>query len=318
MSILSTYWPVSSFIVALKYASLTPFIANIAGMPQYEQTISFLVHLTRDFTPSTSKTLSLLVIHAILNRVQGQRKLELGLSIISALTNTGLTALEGSEGKSVTSVGIFDLNSKYGLITFQGSEKIDFHRVVSKPEHQSTYAKLYATILLLLPTITHSTASAEPIDWFSQSNSNEANYIYFTRMLYTLLNSISNIFTHSLRALFLTLRESSLLLLASIWADRSATSVIRASALKHAQAFIRALISEKGRIDRDLQLIFPILLASSWETDQEIRKEACVCISLMASAKNDGKAPEVYGLKCLPKSIIGRCFLIRTERDTDG
>jgi len=79
------------------------------------------------------------------------------------------------------------------------------------------------------------------------------------------------------------------------------------SALKHAQAFISALMNEDGGIERDLQIIFPLLLGALWETQDEIRREAAMSVRLISGAKSSVKAPEVYGLKNLPGSVTSEC-----------
>ena len=64
-------------------------------------------------------------------------------------------------------------------------------------------------------------------------------------------------------------------------------------------------MNESDGIERDLQIIFPLLLGGLWEADDEIRREVAVCIRLIAGAKPNGRAPEIYGLKVLTAGITG-------------
>lgn len=95
------------------------------------------------------------------------------------------------------------------------------------------------------------------------------------------------------------------MLLSSIWTDRRASASIRLVALSHAHAFIKALMNESDGIERDLQIIFPLLLGGLWEAEEAIRREVAVCVRLIAGAKPNGKAPEIYGLKILPADVTG-------------
>jgi hypothetical protein len=88
-------------------------------------------------------------------------------------------------------------------------------------------------------------------------------------------------------------------------------------ALRHAHAFIKALMNESDGIERDLQIIFPLLLGGLWEAEEPIRREVAVCVRLIAGAKHDGKAPEIYGLKVLPPGVTGTTFCLINLRVTE-
>jgi hypothetical protein len=81
-------------------------------------------------------------------------------------------------------------------------------------------------------------------------------------------------------------------------------------ALRHAHAFIKALINESNGIEQDLQIVFPLLFGGLWEAEEAIRKEVAVCVRLITGAKPKGKAPEIYGLKILPSSVTGMTFFV--------
>jgi len=102
------------------------------------------------------------------------------------------------------------------------------------------------------------------------------------------------------------LQDDTLLLLASIWSDTSVLKGVRTAALKHAEAFIRALLNPQAEtISKDLQVMFPFFLGAVYDADQNIRHTAIGCISLIASVKREKgvKAPEVYALKSVPEGI---------------
>lgn len=133
----------------------------------------------------------------------------------------------------------------------------------------------------------------------------------FSRDLYVLLNRSSvapNLCTLALRGLFLSLQDKTLLLLTSIWSDFSVIPGVRTAALKHAQAFIRALLDpHAGTISKDLQVIFPFLVAAVYDSHQGVRDAAVVCIQLLAGVKREkgSKAPDVYGFNSLPEEVSG-------------
>jgi hypothetical protein len=90
-------------------------------------------------------------------------------------------------------------------------------------------------------------------------------------------------------------------------------------ALRHTEAFIRALINkEANTISQDLQIIFPIFLTLLYDPpDNSTLKAAVTCVNYLASVKpdKDGKAPPVYGAQSLAKGIIGTCLWKHYIRD---
>lgn len=95
-----------------------------------------------------------------------------------------------------------------------------------------------------------------------------------------------------LRSLFMQLGEETLLFLASVWTQRSASLAIRTAALKHAGAFVAA---HKGQTDgTDFQLVLPSLLIAFSDTEKKIR-EAGISVVKAISAVNTG-SENVYAL----------------------
>jgi U3 small nucleolar RNA-associated protein 10 len=83
---------------------------------------------------------------------------------------------------------------------------------------------------------------------------------------------------------------------------------VRTAALKHAEAFIRALLSSQAEtISKDLQVVLPFFVGAVYDANQNIRHAAVTCISLIASVRREegAKAPEVYALKSLPEETSG-------------
>lgn len=115
--------------------------------------------------------------------------------------------------------------------------------------------------------------------------------------------------TRVLRGLFVALQDDSLLLLATIWSDSSLPNNLRTVALRHTEAFIRALINEEAKsISQDLQTIFPIFLTILYDPpDSGTLKAAIACINHLAAVNPDkaGQAPPLYGARSLAKGIIG-------------
>jgi len=88
---------------------------------------------------------------------------------------------------------------------------------------------------------------------------------------------------------------------------------VRIAALKHAEAFIRALLSPQAEtISKDLQVVLPFFLMAVYDGSQDVRYAAATCISLLASVKQEKstKGPEIYALKTLPESISSMIFSV--------
>ncbi|KIM29205.1 hypothetical protein M408DRAFT_120332 [Serendipita vermifera MAFF 305830] len=264
---------------------------NLITLSRYEAYIEFLLTQATEYPASTSAALALLVLYNVLNSINGSRKLELGIRLTQLVTSAGLGALQSVETKSINEGDM---------------KRIDFSRIVSKPEHLSTHGRLYAAILLLLPVLSRVSSR---MNWFPASGYTEGQSVIFSRALYILLNrsaAAPNLCTLVLRGLFLSLQDDTLLLLASIWSDISVLPGVRVAALKHAQAFIRALLDPSAEsISKDLQIVFPFLVGVIYDANQGIRDAAVVCIQLIAGVRREKgtNVPEVYALKSIPEEI---------------
>ncbi|PVG00071.1 hypothetical protein CPB86DRAFT_701979 [Serendipita vermifera] len=298
--------------------------SNAMKSPSYEDIIEFLLQRAEINSRSSTRLLALILLHSLLDAVNGKRKFELGIRLIHLLSND--------------TTGMLCFNQR-SLIDEMDSQRIDYVKVVTKSEHQSTFFRCACAIVLLIsiaprpsatPVVWVPSTSQEAIDYYISNlkkddspavttwdSINPANQsVQLFRTLYVLLNNgrtAQLLSTAAMRNLFVTIQNGIFLFLASIWLDGSLETGIRLASLKHGEAFIRAsLIPEQNTPKYDLQIIFPFLLAALDDQNQTVRQAASSCIKHLAIIRyeNGAQPPQIYALEDLPVHISGNMKLL--------
>lgn len=196
--------------------------------------------------------------------------------------------------------------------------------VVLKPNSPGTTHRLQTSLLSLLPVI--KAPVNVKLDWMShitpvspfclqvlvlsdmrfhvgkaEKDMRGVRFVQIARKVYALANSSSSLHlvsTNLLRALFVNLRDETLLFLAGIWSNPNPNDVekgwegIRLAALHHGTAFLRAQSLDTSR---DFQVILPSLLVALQSEDRRVRSAAITCVRSLASTASVAKRSIIYG-----------------------
>ncbi|KAG1720632.1 hypothetical protein EDB19DRAFT_1775930 [Suillus lakei] len=171
-------------------------------------------------------------------------------------------------------------------------------KVATKPGGRITVMLLQASILALIPAV--QLVDARTPAWITTPSlkSMEDRYIALMQNLYAVAvasgsSTPSQLSTHLIQALFLNLRDASLLFLLGVLLARSpALERVRTRALLHALAFLRGHNSDNAI---DFQTVLPSFIAVLMDarTDKQGRTLVFECISVLASTS---ERKHVYGL----------------------
>jgi hypothetical protein len=71
---------------------------NIAHSDAYMHILAYILKQAKGSTPSSSKTLALLLVYTLLTTLEGPKRLTLGITVVDMFTEMGLM-LESAEGK---------------------------------------------------------------------------------------------------------------------------------------------------------------------------------------------------------------------------
>ncbi|KAG8912993.1 snoRNA-binding rRNA-processing protein utp10, partial [Tulasnella sp. 417] len=252
----------------------------------------FLAKLTDD--DPYLRSFAFLVVRAFLERASGDLQLEFACRVVESL---GLTDLEGFSSvlKDARSLGEF---IQYESISGP---------IVSKASSSSTLRRLQASVIALLPGI--SRPSSVQVEWLKHDSKGKPEvhpYVKLTRAVYALANSCSSLHslpTNLLRALFLGLKDETLLFLAGVWTeDLSITSSsrehLRRIALSHAAAFIQAQASSEGSDFVDFQVIIPALLVALGLHDKASRQSAVECLKHLMEMQREQRT-SLYAIESI-------------------
>lgn len=185
-----------------------------------------------------------------------------------------------------------------------------------KPGGKTTLNRLKVAVLTLIPTISRPTNSR--IDWLNQASQPDEDTRgtqYFTLMatVYALTNSASTLpllSAYLLRALFISLKDDTLLFLAGIWSSASnelsteMQTQIQLAALSHASAFLISHEGAQGSVD--FQTVLPAVLAMLESTSQLVRAAAIQCVSVLGRLSQAGKPKTVYAFDTIYGAHSGK------------
>lgn len=196
--------------------------------------------------------------------------------------------------------------------------------IVLKPNSPGSTHRLQTSLLSLLPVI--KAPVNVKLDWMShitpvshftcrcylfpltrvftvvkaEKDMRGVRFVQIARKVYALANSSSSLHlvsTNLLRALFVNLRDETLLLLAGMWSNPNPNDVekgwegIRLAALHHGTAFLRA---QSLDTPRDFQAILPSLLVALQSEDRRVRFAAIACVRSLASTASVAQRPIIY------------------------
>ncbi|CAG7851278.1 SubName: Full=Uncharacterized protein {ECO:0000313/EMBL:CCA66475.1} [Serendipita indica DSM 11827] len=254
-------------------------------------------------TSGMSEVHAVLIIHQIIRQGSDDRGWELGVQILDALDYKDMS---------------FFRSSGFKMTTTESSKKPDSLRVVSKTDHESTRARIYAALLLLLPSIPNPPIGQT--NWMAELGTTpESQFSDFRRRLYIFLNINQDLDTFAplvLREIFTTSQKETFFFLASIWSSSKANHDARLSSLKHGRAMLRALVDQRsGSTWIDLQVLLPLLFPALLDPSRSIRNGAIDCIKCLAVASLPGntEVAEIYGLECLPTTISASLKILTAQ-----
>lgn len=131
--------------------------------------------------------------------------------------------------------------------------------------------------------------------------------------VYALTNSASTLpllSAYLLRALFISLKDDTLLFLAGIWSSASnelsteMQTQIQLAALSHASAFLISHEGAQGSVD--FQTVLPAVLAMLESTSQLVRAAAIQCVSVLGRLSQAGKPKTVYAFDTIYGAHSGK------------
>ncbi|KDQ16943.1 hypothetical protein BOTBODRAFT_144298 [Botryobasidium botryosum FD-172 SS1] len=273
---------------------------NIIVSDNFAQHSAYFLRHLKDENAHT-RLLAHLVVRALLSRLTGEHQIDVACKLLEAIGLKNLDALSGVVGESES---------------FQValSDEVLGQAVVLKPNSRGTTYRLQASLLSLLPAL-QAPVNVE-LDWMTHVNPihkdmRGVRFVQIVRKVYTLANSSSSLHvvsTNLLRALFLNLREQTLLFLAGIWSSPSSGADtgegegergeekewegVRLAALHHGLAFLQAQNAEKPR---DFQVVLPSLLVALQSEDRRVRAAAILCVRALVAAVSTSQRPDIYG-----------------------
>jgi U3 small nucleolar RNA-associated protein 10 len=128
------------------------------------------------------------------------------------------------------------------------------------------------------------------------------NFKELAHRLYSLANSrstASSLSTSLLKALFVNLREQTLLFLAGVWTSSILSEMesvdLAHAALFHGAAFLRAQVADEEH-PHDFQVVVPSLFIALRSTHHAVRSAAIDCISIISQSATATGSPTVYAL----------------------
>lgn len=122
--------------------------------------------------------------------------------------------------------------------------------------------------------------------------------------IYALANSgsITHLLSTSLlKALFVNLREQTLLFLSGVWthdilSDMAVSVNLTHAALFHGAAFLRAHVADANH-PHDFQVVLPSLLIALRSRERTVRSAAMDCVAIISqSSSSDPASPIIYAL----------------------
>lgn len=213
---------------------------------------------------ATSRLLAHLVLASLLQTLDAEASISLGVRILASLDKSLQTS---------TLRGIEHSEDPISPAYLQA--------VYAKPEEAQT--SRMATISLVSSFCAFRRPSDAKIDWFGVSD-----FKTLTTTIYRHANSDSlppALARKLLQHLFAVLREETLTFLACVWTDIHTSEPLRVAALRHACAFAKSYA-----LGTDFQMVVPSILVAFTAKNQAIREAAVALLKIVnRSASNETK-----------------------------
>ncbi|KAG0706218.1 hypothetical protein DFH29DRAFT_902720 [Suillus ampliporus] len=264
--------------------------ANILASNDSSSDISLILSKLQDPLPH-GRALAYLVVRVLLLNTSCEQQLDIALQALSAMK---LHSVDGYGDLADSSASLQEAlnDSTLGM------------KVATKPGGRITMKFLQASILALIPAVrlvdgcTPTWITAPSLIGSPEKKSTEGRYVTLMQNLYAIAvasgsSTPSQLSTYLIQALFLNLRDASLLFLLGVLLARSpALERVRTRALLHALAFLRGHNSDNAV---DFQTVLPSFVAVLMDarTDKQGRALIFECISVLASTS---ERKHVYGL----------------------
>ncbi|KAG2151035.1 uncharacterized protein EDB93DRAFT_318060 [Suillus bovinus] len=264
---------------------------NILASNDSSSDISFILSKLHDPLPH-GRALAYLVIRVLLLSTSCEQQVDIALRTLAAMK---LYSVDGFGDLADSSANLQEVLNDAALGM----------KVTTKPGGRITVMFLQASILTLIPAIrlvearTPTWITTSPLsDSFSEKKSLEDRYVALMQNLYAVAvasgsTTPSQLSTHLIQALFLNLRDTSLMFLLGVLLAQSPTlERVRTRALLHALAFLRGHNADNAV---DFQTVLPSFIAVLMDarTDKQGRALIFECISVLASTS---ERKHVYGL----------------------
>lgn len=180
--------------------------------------------------------------------------------------------------------------------------------IVNKPHEPKTARRSRASVLACMVGIPLPVNGVN--NWLKSTNGDKQGewFRQFADALYIVANGtiVPTAFAGVLlRSLLASLREDALLFLARTWLFAEST-VIKVSALRHAQAFMQAYVStQTKKTTADFQAVLPAILLAIQDTAKPVRQAAVVIIKVLLSVTGE-KAVDIYALDSVYAARSGK------------
>ncbi|KAG1896221.1 uncharacterized protein F5891DRAFT_1054817 [Suillus fuscotomentosus] len=264
---------------------------NILASNDSSSDISLILLKLHDPLPH-GRALAYLVVRVLLLSTSCGQQVDIALQVLAAMK---LHSVDGFGDLADSSANLQEVlnDATLGM------------KVTTKPGGRITVMFLQASILALIPAIRLADArtptwitTSSLSDLLSEKKSVKDRYVALMQNLYAVAvasGSItpSQLSTHLIQALFLNLRDTSLMFLLGVLLAQSPTlERVRTRALLHALAFLRGHNSDNAV---DFQTVLPSFIAVLMDarTDKQGRALIFECISVLASTS---ERKHVYGL----------------------
>ncbi|KAG2757731.1 hypothetical protein P692DRAFT_20824545 [Suillus brevipes Sb2] len=266
---------------------------NILASNDNSSDISLILSKLHDPLPH-GRALAYLVVRVLLLSTSCEQQIDIALQALAAMK---LHSVDGFSDLADSSANLQEVLND-GMLGM---------KVATKPGGRITMMFLQASILALIPAVRLvdtrtptwiTTSSLSDLLSDSEKKSTEDRYVALMQNLYAVAVASgsatpSQLSTHLIQALFLNLKDTSLMFLLSVLLAQSPPlERVRTRALLHALAFLRGHNSDNAV---DFQTVLPSFIAVLMDarTDKQGRVLIFECISVLASTS---ERKHVYGL----------------------
>ncbi|KAF8525719.1 armadillo-type protein [Gautieria morchelliformis] len=264
---------------------------NIVASNAYPRHLNMLLCLLSSSDAHTTN-ICYLILRSLLNQLSGEHQVDAAQRILSSM---GIQSLDVFQGVMAGATTLQEVISNDMLLK----------GVILKPSSPGITRRLQVAILALLPIVQQPVDVK--IDWLGDGPLNSSdmrgkNFKELAHSIYALANSSStagSLSTSLLKALFVNLREQTLLFLAGVWTCGilSDTELVDLShaALFHGAAFLRAQVGDEEH-PHDFQVVLPPLFIALRSAHPAVRSAAMDCVSIISQSATATGSPAVYAL----------------------